>query len=70
MYTEPALEWDRKVLEEHYKAEVERKESLLAEMEQHGITKEMLMSNPQFAAVLEALGADIPLKISGKLWTI
>ena len=61
MFTEPMLELDIGFLEQHLEATRERKDQLL---EDAGVTKEDLMSNPKFAAVLEGLGVKPPMKIS------
>ena len=61
MFTEPFLELDIGLLEQHLEDTRERKDQLL---EDAGVSKEDLMSNPKFAAVLEGLGVKPPMKIS------
>ena len=61
MFIEPMLELDIGLLEQHLEDTRERKDQLL---EDAGISKEDLMSNPKFAAVLEGLGVKPPMKIS------
>jgi tRNA threonylcarbamoyladenosine modification (KEOPS) complex Pcc1 subunit len=61
MFTEPMLELDIGLLEQHLEDTRERKDQLL---EDAGISREDLMSNPKFAAVLEGLGVKPPMKIS------
>ena len=61
MFTEPFLELDIGLLEQHLEDTRERKDQLL---EDAGISREDLMSNPKFAAVLEGLGVKPPMKIS------
>jgi len=61
MFTEPFLELDIGLLEQHLEDTRERKDQLL---ENAGVSKEDLMSNPKFATVLEGLGVKPPMKIS------
>ena len=61
MFTEPFLELDIGLLEQHLEDTRERKDQLL---EDSGLAKEDLMSNPKFAAVLKGLGVEPPMKIS------
>jgi len=61
MFTEPFLELDIGLLEQHLEDTRERKDQLL---EGAGVSKEDLMSNPKFATVLESLGVKPPMKIS------
>jgi len=61
MFTEPFLELDIGLLEQHLEDTRERKDQLL---EDAGVSKEDLMSNPKFAAALEGLGVKPPMKIS------
>lgn len=63
MYTEPKLYLDAAMLDQHLHEVREQKDRLLAEC---GISKEDLMSNPKFAAVLEMFGVDVPTKISAR----
>jgi hypothetical protein len=67
MYTEPQLELDRTLLEEHLVAEKARKLALLEKLGggDPEVAKKMLTSNVKFAALLSTLGlTDIPHKIS------
>lgn len=61
MFIDPILELDLGLLEEHLLDTKERKDRLL---EDSGVTKEELMSNPKFAQVLTGLGVVPPMKIS------
>jgi DNA polymerase I-like protein with 3'-5' exonuclease and polymerase domains len=61
MFTEPVLELNLPMLEQHLEQVRERKAKLLSVAE---IDKEALMSNPKFAALLESLGVEPPVKIS------
>jgi DNA polymerase len=68
MYTEPVIELDVPTLQQHLEEVQTRKRSLLADM---GVgiggdtaVREMLMSNPKFAAYLQSLGVEPPTKIS------
>ena len=61
MYIEPTLRLDLAGLQEHLTETRLRKETLLDEA---GVAKEELMSNPKFAALLENLGVTPPMKIS------
>jgi|TARA_R110000764_G_scaffold8940_3_gene29305 DNA polymerase len=61
MFTEPLLELDVGLLEQHLEDTRERKDQLL---ESAGVSKEDLMSNPKFAAVLEGYGVKPPRKTS------
>ena len=61
MFTDPVLELDTKLLEEHKEGIREYKDALL---EKSGIDKKDLMSNPKFAEILKNLGAIPPKKIS------
>lgn len=67
MYTEPVIELDTAVLEEHLIAVMQRKSSLVEEM---GLdcseeeAKSILMSNEKFARYLRAHGVEPPMKIS------
>lgn len=63
MFIDPQLELDKDVLEAHLKATIDRKQALLDQFENPAI-KEILMSNQKFAQALEALGVDVPMKIS------
>ena len=61
MFIEPMLELDVGKLEDHLDALQEQKEKLLEEC---GIEKDELMSNPKFAKALETLGVVPPTKTS------
>lgn len=72
MYTEPMIELDRFKLQEHLENERERKLALLNRLGNGdpAVAKKALNSNVKFAALLAALGAEVPMKISattGKL---
>lgn len=67
MYTEPSLLLNQAKLEKHLEGVIKRKEALLAAC---AVEKDLLMSNPKFADLLQALGVAPPMKISattGKL---
>ena len=66
MYTESVIELDRFKLEAHLKAEQDRKLALLNKLGggDPEAAKKALNSNIQFAALLAALGADVPMKTS------
>ena len=69
MFTEPTLELNLPLLEQHLEEVKARKEALLTKAT---ADKETLLSNQKFAARLLALGVDPPVKISpttGK-WTL
>jgi hypothetical protein len=62
MFLNPKLWLDTAMLEDHLVKVRENKENLL---ERCGLeSREVLMSNPQFAVILEALGVEPPIKIS------
>jgi DNA polymerase len=61
MYTQPALELNLPLLEQHLIDVVDRKEALIAEA---SADRETLLSNEKFAQRLLQLGVDPPLKIS------
>jgi DNA polymerase len=67
MFTDPLLELDLPLLEQHLIDVKERKDRLL---ESAGVDKDILMSNQKFADLLKTFGVDAPMKISpvtGKL---
>ena len=67
MYTEPSLVLNQDKLEKHLAGVIKRKEALLAAC---AVDKDLLMSNPKFAELLQNLGVTPPMKISpatGKL---
>lgn len=62
MFTEPMLELDKPLLEQHLKGVKTRQANLLANS---GLeTRDDLMSNPKFAELLRNLGVEPPTKIS------
>lgn len=61
MFSEPVLELDLPLLEQHLQDVRDRKEALLAAAD---ADKSVLMSNPKFAALLQSHGVDPPTKIS------
>ena len=63
MYTEPRIELDVPLLEQHLQEVRERKAKLL---EDSGLSIEDIMSNPKFATILERLGVDPPMKTSAR----
>lgn len=63
MFTEPVLELDALLLEDHMRTTIAKKERLLAAAL---ADKEMLMSNDKFASLLQRLGVDPPRKVSPK----
>jgi len=62
--TEPVLRLDRDVICSHLAEVLQRKVDALATIEQMGIKRAHLMSNPKFAEVLTNLGVTPPMKIS------
>jgi DNA polymerase len=63
MFIDPVLELDTSKLIKHLDTLQDQKEQLLEEC---GIAKEELMSNPKFALALESLGVIPPTKISAR----
>lgn len=63
MYTDPVLELDKPLLENHLQEVLHKKQRLLSKVEQIAGGPE-LMSNQQFAEVLKKLGVEPPTKIS------
>ena len=61
MFTEPTLVLDETVLESHLAAVRQKKEKLMASIEE---SRDALMSNPQFAELLRVRGVEPPMKIS------
>jgi DNA polymerase len=61
MFTEPVLELDTGVLRKHLSDVQESKARLMEGIDE---SKDMLMSNPQFAELLRAQGVEPPMKIS------
>jgi DNA polymerase len=64
MYTEPKFELDPVVLDAHLAAIHERKQKLLEKLGGEEKAKKYLMSNAKFASLLQALGAEPPMKTS------
>lgn len=62
--TEPVLRVDRVLLQQHLEQVLQEKAQVLATVEQMGIGKSHLMSNPKLADVLRSLGVEPPTKIS------
>jgi len=70
MYTEPVIELDVPLLEQHLEEVRTRKRTLISDLG-HGMggelrVQEMLMSNDKFAEYLKRLGVEPPTKISAK----
>lgn len=69
MYTDPTIELDVPMLQQHLEEVVNRKSNLVAEL---GLdcteeeAKTLLMSNEKFAGYLRAMGIDPPMKLSPK----
>lgn len=63
MYLQPVLRLNADVLEGHLACVRQAKRELLENLP-GGVGKDELMSNPKFAKVLTALGAEIPMKTS------
>lgn len=61
MFTEPKLELDKCVLEDHLRSVKEKKEALMAKL---NYEKADLMSNPKLAELLEFHGVTVPMKVS------
>jgi DNA polymerase len=61
MFAEPVLQLNLPLLEQHLEEVKARKEELLSAA---GVSKEVLMSQPKFAQLLESMGVDVPTKIS------
>lgn len=61
MFTEPKLELDKCVLEDHLKSVQMKKEALMAKL---NYEKADLMSNPKLAELLEFHGVTVPMKVS------
>jgi DNA polymerase len=61
MFTEPVLQLDKQVLEEHLEDVKRIKATLMAATE---LDKDMLMSNPKLAEVLRGYGVEPPMKVS------
>lgn len=63
MFTEPVLELDMLLLEQHLEEVRDRKTQLL---EAANANKEVLMSNDKFAELLTSLGVEPPMKVSAR----
>jgi DNA polymerase I-like protein with 3'-5' exonuclease and polymerase domains len=61
MFVDPVLELDLPLLKQHLKDTKQEKEDLITSS---GVTKKELMSNPQFAELLRAVGVTPPTKTS------
>nr|DAT24709.1 MAG TPA: DNA polymerase I [Caudoviricetes sp.] len=61
MFTEPVLELDTAVLRRHLQEVQDSKAKLMEGIEE---SKDMLMSNPQFAELLRSYGVEPPMKVS------
>ena len=61
MFTEPKLELDKCVLEDHLKSVQRKKEELMSKL---NYDKANLMSNPKLAELLEFHGVTVPMKVS------
>ena len=61
MFTEPVFRTDEALLQQHLNEIRETKQRVL---EETGLGKETLMSNPKFAAALQSMGVEPPVKIS------
>jgi DNA polymerase I-like protein with 3'-5' exonuclease and polymerase domains len=70
MYTEPSIELDRELLEQHLEEVKTRKRTLITDMGLTGISDEAitktLMSNQIFAKYLANLGVEPPTKVSAR----
>jgi DNA polymerase len=61
MFTEPALQLNLPLLEQHLVQVIDRKEKLIAEA---SADRDTLLSNPKFAERLVSLGVEPPMKVS------
>jgi len=61
MFTEPMLDLDIGLLQEHLDNTIKIKEDLI---HSSGVTREQLMSNPKFAELLVSMNVDPPMKTS------
>lgn len=61
MFTEPVLQLDLPLLEQHLEEVKEKKEQLLAAASSD---RDTLLSNEKFAALLQSIGVEVPTKIS------
>lgn len=64
MYTEPVIELDVPLLEQHLEAVRTRKQELLAQLGNTQEMQDILMSNDKFASYLQSLGVEPPTKVS------
>lgn len=63
LFTEPALELNRPMLQEYYDNDRKRKQDLLEELQ---VNIDDLRSDVKFAAVLETMGVEAPTKLNKK----
>lgn len=63
MFTEPVIEIDAPLLQEHL-AKLEKKKEALMQKVTELVGDLSLASNPQFAQILEQLGVPVPMKVS------
>ena len=63
MFTEPVIEIDAPLLQEHL-AKLEKKKEALTQKVTELVGDLSLASNPQFAKILEQLGVPVPMKVS------
>lgn len=61
MFTEPVLELDTCVLDDHLASVRKKKEQLMSAVD---ADKSVIMSNPQLAGLLEKMGVEVPMKVS------
>ena len=61
MFSEPVLELDKQILVDHLQSVQRKKEKLMAAVE---VDKSAIMSNQKLAALLEAMGVEVPMKKS------
>lgn len=69
MYTEPTIELDQPMLQQHLDEVLDRKSNLVAEMGLNCTEEEAkatLMSNEKFASFLKAYGVEPPMKMSAR----
>lgn len=66
MYTEPAIELDASLLEQHLEAVRMRKQELLERFSNAQEMQDILMSNGKFASYLQSLGVEPPTKVSAR----
>lgn len=64
MFSEPVLQLNNKLLTNHLRTVQESKDALMGVVVVKGVTSDYLMSNPKFAVLLQAYGAEPPMKMS------